>query len=111
MDTLDFYRETIERVMTEYAQVPYAHGEITTETVFDRKNDRYLMVNVGWSNKRRVYGCLVHMDIIDGKIWVQYDGTEEGLTADLERAGIPKEHIVLGFHPQNIRQYTDYAVA
>jgi hypothetical protein len=30
------------------AAVPYAYGEIQTEVVFDRKNDRYLLVNVGW---------------------------------------------------------------
>ncbi|MHC5722687.1 MAG: element excision factor XisI family protein [Nostoc sp.] len=46
--------------------------------------------------ERRIHGCLVHIDLIDGKIWIQRDGTEEGIAADLERAGIPKEHIVLG---------------
>lgn len=56
-------------------------------------------------------GCLVHIDLIDGKIWIQRDGTEEGIAADLERAGIPIEHIVLGFRPPELRQYTDYGVA
>lgn len=51
------------------------------------------------------------MDLIDGKIWIQRDGTEEGIAADLERAGIPKEHIVLGFRPPELRPYTGYAVA
>ncbi len=46
-----------------------------------------------------------------GKIWIQRDGTEEGIAADLERAGIPKEHIVLGFRPPELRPYTGYAVA
>jgi hypothetical protein len=46
----------------------------------------------------------------DGKIWVQRDDTEDGVTYELEAAGIPKDKIVLGFHPQNVRQYTGYAV-
>jgi len=30
-------------------------------------------------NRRRVHGCLVHIDIIEDKIWIQADGTERGL--------------------------------
>ncbi|HXG66927.1 MAG TPA: XisI protein [Blastocatellia bacterium] len=111
MDTLDYYRQIIEATLTEYAKIPYAYGDIQTETVFDRANDHYLLVNVGWDNDRRVHGCLVHLDIINGKVWIQRDGTEEGIAGDLERAGIPKDHIVLGFRPPDVRQYTEYAVA
>lgn len=52
----------------------------------------------------------MHLDIIDGKIWVQRDDTEDGVTYELEAAGITKDKIVLGFHPQNVRQHTGYAV-
>ncbi|MDZ8140638.1 MAG: XisI protein [Nostoc sp. DedQUE04] len=68
-------------------------------------------MDLGWNGDRRIHGCLVHIDLIDGKIWIQRDGTEEGIAADLERAGIPKEHIVLGFRPPELRPYTGYAVA
>ena len=79
--------------------------------MFDRVNDHYLLVNVGWDRGLRVYGSLVHIDIVDGKIWIQRDGIEEGIATDLENAGIPKDMIVLGFRPPEIRQYTEYAVA
>jgi hypothetical protein len=95
----------------EYAKIPYAYGQITTETVFDRVNDHYLLVNVGWDRDRRVHGCLVHIDLINGKVWIQRDGTEEGIASELETAGIPKDHIVLGFRPPEVRQYTEYAMA
>ena len=110
MDTLNDYRKIIERVLTDYAQIPYAYGEIKTEAVFDRVKDRYLLMNVGW-DKRRVHGCLVHLDIIDGKVWIQRDGLEDGIATELEAAGIPKSQIVLAFRPPEIRQYTGYAVA
>ena len=110
MDTLKDYQQIIERVLTDYAQIPYAYGEIETETVFDRVKDHYLLMNVGW-DKRRVHGCLVHLDIIDGKVWIQRDGTEDGIAIELEAAGIPKSQIVLAFRPPEIRQYTGYAVA
>ncbi|MBS1252202.1 MAG: hypothetical protein MAG451_01240 [Anaerolineales bacterium] len=110
MAALAEYRQIIERVLSEYAQVPYAYGDIQTLTVFDREGDHYLLVNVGW-DKRRVHGCLLHVDIIDGKFWIQRDGTEHGIAGELEAAGVPKDHIVLAFHSSKARQYTEYAVA
>jgi hypothetical protein len=49
--------------------------------------------------------------LIDGKCWIQRDGTETGIAHDLEAAGIPKDRIVLGFRPPEVRPLTGYAVA
>ncbi len=68
------------------------------------------MVHVGWSNKRRVYGCVLHVDIKNGKIWIQHDGTEGGIADELMDRGVPKHDIVLGFHSPFKRQFTDFAV-
>ncbi len=111
MDTLDRYRQIIENVLSEYTRIPYAYGDFNTEAVFDRANDRYLLVNVGWHGDRRVHGCLVHVEIIHSKVWIQRDGTEQGIATELAAAGIPRDHIVLGFRPPEIRPYTEYAVA
>ncbi len=111
MDTLDLYRKAIEDTLEEYASIPYALGDIQTEPVFDRGRDRYLLVNVGWMKKSRVHGALVHVDIVDGKVWIQRDGTEDGIAEDLVRAGVPRDRIVLGFHSPKVRPHTDYAVA
>ena len=91
--------------------IPYAYGDIQTEAIFDRKNDRYVLMNVGWDSGKRVHGSLVHIDIINGKVWIQRDGTEHGVAKELVKAGIPKDHIVLGFRPAEVRQYTEYATA
>jgi len=40
MDTLARYREKIEEALRECARVPYAHGDIRLETIFDRESDR-----------------------------------------------------------------------
>jgi hypothetical protein len=68
-------------------------------------------MNVGWDNGKRIHGALVHIDIVDGKLWIQRDGTEHGIAKELEQAGAPKNHIVLAFRPFEVRQYTEYAVA
>jgi XisI protein len=111
MDTVNRYRQLLQKILTDYTQVPYAHGDIQFETIFDRESDRYLVVILGRENIRRVHSCLIHADIIDGKVWIQRDGTEEGIASELIKAGIPKEHIVLGFRSPERRKLTELAVA
>lgn len=111
MDTLESYRRIIRDILTEQARIPYAHGEIKIESVFDRESDRYLLMIVGRENDRRVHGCLAHVDIIDGKIWIQRDGTERGIANELVDSGIPKNKIVLGFRSPELRMRSEFAVA
>ncbi|NES74068.1 MAG: XisI protein [Okeania sp. SIO2D1] len=71
-----------------------------SQTVFDRERDHYQMVNLGWKNNNtRIYGCAIHVDIIDGKIWVQHDGTEEAIAYQTSRR--PTGH--LGFCDELVR--------
>jgi XisI protein len=107
---LNAYRAIIEQVLTEYSQYRYAYGEIDRQLVFDRTRDHYLLLSVGWDD-RRVHGCLIHIDLVDGKCWIQRDGTEDGIAYELEAAGIPKDQIVLGFQPPEVRPVAGYAVA
>lgn len=119
MDTLEQYRQLIRHILIEHTKIPFSYGEIQFETVFDSEQDRYLLMILGREPAydfsptvtRRVHGCLIHIDIIDGKIWIQRDGTEEGVATELVRAGIPKEQIVLGFRSQELRQDSGFAVA
>jgi hypothetical protein len=45
------------------------------------------------------------------KIYVEYDGTDEGFADVFAAAGVPKEDIVLAFHAPAKRPYTGFAVA
>ncbi len=111
MDTLDTYRQIIQNTLSEYIRLQYAYGDIQNETIFDREADRYLVLSIGWQKVKRIHGCLIHIDIIDDKVWVQRDGTEDGITNKLVAAGIPKDKIVLGFHTPDVRPHTEFAVA
>jgi hypothetical protein len=44
------------------------------------------------------------------KGWIQHGGTEDGITEELVVAGIPRDHIVLGFPSPEKRKYTAFAV-
>ncbi|MGL6337864.1 MAG: XisI protein [Waterburya sp.] len=110
MDKLDQYRQIIQHLLTTYAQVKPSYGEIIRQTILDREQDRYQVINNGWEKHRRVYGCLIQMDIIDGKIWIQYDGTEVGVANELIEAGVPKQDIVLAYQSPYLRKLTEFAV-
>lgn len=111
MDPLNMYREAVERVLTVYTKIPYAHGELRCEALFDREHDRYALITLGWNAGKRVHFLLVHIDIVGGKVWIEKDNTEDGVAAELVQAGIPKSQIVLGFRPPEVRKHTEYAVA
>lgn len=110
MDRTQHYRDLICRLLEEYAAPAPAVGEIESEVIVDRKRDHYELLNHGWQGTRRVHGVVLHLDIIDGKIWIQYDGTDRPIAEELEAAGVPRDHIVLAFHPAHLRKHTGYAV-
>jgi hypothetical protein len=110
MGRVERYREIVRRVMEEYGRYKPSHGQIDSEVIVDPERDHYEVMHVGWDGVRRVHGCVIHVDIIDGKVWVQYDGTNRPVAEELVAAGIPKEDIVLGFHPAKVRPHTGFAV-
>ena len=102
--------DLIERILREYASIPYAVQNLESKTVFDRESKRFLKLTIGWEGSRRVHGVVVDVELRDGKFWIHRDGTEEGIATDLEQAGIPKDRIVLAWLPESERQHSDFAV-
>jgi len=112
MDTLARYRQIVRTVLKPLTERTYSGLDVVNEAVYDTEHDRYLVISMGWQRGvRRIYHNLAHLEIIDGKIWIQRDGTEEGIAYALEEAGVSKSDIVLGFHPEDVRPDTGYAVA
>lgn len=110
MDRVATYRQIVQDILLQHSQVKPIFGEVEIGIVFDVERDRYQVVRTGWMNQRRVYGALIHIDIKDGKIWIEYDGTEVGVANELTEQGIPKEHIVLAYHAPVMRPYNGFAV-
>lgn len=110
MDTIALFGPIVQQVLEPFADLQYAHGDFHNELVFDNERGRYVVMSVGWDKTKRVHGSIVHIDIIGDKVWVQRDGTDYGIVNTLEEAGIPKDRIVLGFHPEDVRPLTGYAV-
>jgi len=111
MDTQLTYQTLIKNILLEYANYKPAYGDIEPRVIFDDEHGRYALIDVGWQGDEYVHGAILHLDLIGEKIWIQYDGTEEGIATDLVEAGVSKQDIVLGFRPPEVRQYTGFAVA
>lgn len=111
MEKVEKYRDCIKQVLTKYAAYKPSYGEVEMQVVFDTEHNHYQVVRVGWDNKQRVYGCPIHLDIKDGKIWIQHDGTEVGIANELIAKDVPKHDIIIGFHSPFKRQFTEFAVS
>jgi hypothetical protein len=111
MGTLKSYAEIVERVLEAYTTIPYAHGDLTCEAVFDRPHGRFVLITVGWDGGDRIHYPVIHIDIVGGKVWIQADNTDCSIATELVTAGIPKSDIVLAFRSPELRGETDYAVA
>jgi hypothetical protein len=112
MDKLSLYRQFIQESLTERAKMRSPSDLVKSQTVFDLEGDHYQLIHLGWKDSStRIYGCIIHVDIIDEKIWVQHDGTEDAIADQLVAKGVQKQDIVLAYHAPHVRQYTEFAVA
>lgn len=111
MDKVSRYREIVLRELRGYAEWMVQPGEqVKYEVIHDPALDHFQLVYSGWAGRRRVHGSPFHLDIIDGKVWIQYDGTDRPIARELVRAGIPREDIVLAEQPPEVRAESGYGV-
>lgn len=101
---LDTYDELFQSDFVELAIREY-------QLIFDEIRDHYLWLDVGWDDYKRIYYCIIHFDIKDGKIWLQQNATDLNPAEDLIEMGVAREDIVLGLQPPFKRPYTNYGVA
>lgn len=100
MDSTQKTLTTVKQVISRYAQLRPSHGDIRLETIFDDTQHRYALMQVGWDRGRRIRGNLIYIALHDEKVWIEYDGMEQGITQDLITAGIMPDQIVLAFLPE-----------
>lgn len=101
----------LENILRECAHSYAFPNRFRTLMVFDRQNGQFLLMDEGWDGFKHIHRVWVHVELRDGKFWIQKDGTEDGIAVDLVNAGIPKERIVLAFQHPGRRQYSDFAAS
>jgi XisI protein len=119
MDRLDQYRDILYKILSHYTPLMSkpAHAadqqenHITSAVIVSEDRNHFMVINEGWEGKRRIHSLIFHAELRSGKLWIHHDGIDRGITEELVVAGIPKDQIVLAFHPLHVRQHTGYAIA
>jgi hypothetical protein len=110
MDRVEKYRGYIQEFLERYARSYPVSAGLEVQTLYDTQRDHYQVLLLGWEGLHRVYECLLHVDIHEGKLWIQEDRTEDGLANELIERGVSRDDIVLAFHAPYKRPYTGFAV-
>ncbi len=112
MDKIKKYEKIIIDYFEAFAERRNKNPDpIKIQIIADTQRKHYQLISIGWQEHEYFHYCLFHLDIIDGKVWVQENRTETLIGEELMELGIPKHDIVLGvIHPSE-RKYTEYAVA
>lgn len=111
MDQLNFYQKTIKSTLEAYIASDSLRSDEELYLVCDDVKKHYLLYHNRWRGMIRNYGCLVHIRIKNDKIYIEYDGTDEGFGDVFANAGVPKLDIVLAFHAPCKRPHTGFAIA
>lgn len=100
----------LEEHFTPYQE--YVWGHLEDIVLIDKGRRHYQLLTTGWQKGKHIHDISMHFHIeSDGKIWVDTNNTEVQVAKELEKKGVPKTDIVLGFHPASVRHLTDYAIA
>ena len=106
------YQRMLSQLVEEKAKEVNATpgNEIVYQAIADTRNNHFLLISLGWSEHKFYYQVLLHLDIAtDCKIWIQQNQTEIVVGDILAAQGVDKKDIVIGFHPEYLREHTEYA--
>ena len=112
MDKLNHYRCLIKQALTERANLMRSQPLPGEEVIclLDEATDNYLLLRLGWLQSKRLYSVTLHLRLVNDKIHIEQDWTDDFL-ADLVSAGVPKKDLVLAFTAPEMRTMTEFAVA
>ena len=110
MDRIKQQQASVTELITRFASYKPAFGDVEMQAITDHEHGHYQVMSIGWKKEERVHDCVMHIDIKDGKIWIQHNATDVDIAEELVEQGLSKAEIVLAMHPTRLRAYTGYAV-
>lgn len=111
MDKLTHYSDLIGQVLNEYVNRLPKNSSFEPIVIQDVKQGHYQLLFLRWRGKVRELYIYVHVRLINDKIWIEEDNTEDGIATELVTMGVPRDDIVLAFYTPEERRYTEFAVA
>ena len=111
MEKITQYQQIIKTILNDYIVTMQANLDEEIYLVEDSHQMNYLIYHNAWRQNSRSYGCILHVRIKNEKVYIEYDGTDEGFADVFSNAGIPNADIVLAFHAPAKRAFTGFAEA
>ena len=93
------YQQAVKCFLQQMAALFHPADGVETQVIIDDVGGHYQLVRVGWKGERWVYGCVMHLDIKDNKIWIQHNSTEILIDRQLIELGVSAQDILIGFIP------------
>ena len=110
MDKLTRYRTLVKQALTERAHLMRGQPLPGEEVIclLDEATDNYLLLRLGWVRGKRLYSVTLHLRLVQGKISVEQDWTDD-FVSDLIAAGVPREDLVFAVTAPETRPLTELA--
>ncbi len=96
MDNTLNYADILTQVLRKESAIQPRLKTIKIIPVCDKESGQFLIIMTGWEKETWINTILFHARLLDGKIVIEDDNFEEGLTTALIKAGIPPEDIING---------------
>jgi hypothetical protein len=104
------YQQIIIDILKEHLHYQKDTESVEAQLAIDPVNHHYQILYIGWQGEKRIYGCPIHIDLKNEKIWIQQDFTEVGIAQQLLERNVPKSDVVLGYRSPFMRQLSGFAV-
>lgn len=94
MDQTVNYADILTQVIHEESKLqPSFQPRLKIVSSCDKETGQFLLIIIGWDKDAWVYNILFHAQLIDGKVIIEIDGTED-LKSLLIEAGIRPEDLL-----------------
>lgn len=112
MDKLKNDARIIQNILAKHSQHKAEDASnLSNKLIIGSTSQDFMLLEMGWQNKRYQHHILFHIELKDEKIWVHQDNTDVGIAYEIEAAGIARDKIVLGFVPPYAQGVQGFAVA
>src|SRR5262249_31826106 len=92
MDRTERYADILTKVLRKETEVqPSFQPGLKIVSSGDRETGQFLLIIVGWDREEWYHSILFHAQLVNGKVIIEADMTEEGLKPSLIEEGIREE--------------------
>jgi hypothetical protein len=96
MDKLARYRNAVQQALNHFTKGTYLPPQYLKDvTLFDVVNDRYAVITQGWDKGEYVNELTAEVDIVHGKVLIQFNNTDIRIKQLLLENGVAESDIVI----------------